>query len=613
VPPGPAGRYGVHCLPSGPGVSPSASPLAPTLGVINKPGGYLSGVNVSFELEQFQLAKDWIPQLWARLLEIRAERKLAIDSLAEFFGDPLSLAKYYVEPDCQQVNPVDYAEDEAIVREPIFHRIETFISGDPLRTNNQLFILSDAGMGKTSALLMLKLAHLTSFWPQRYKCELLKLGRTTLDDINNLQSKRDTVLLLDALDEDPTAWGRVSARLAEVLAASKPFRRVVITCRTHFFEARHDPFNKRGQVEVAGYICPVVYASLLTDHQVDTYIKRRFPDHYSEVEWRKRAYDIVNKMGFLRMRPMLLAHLDDLLESDETIWNEYSIYRALIQSWLLREQRKSGSSDPDYATKLKNACRQGAVKMHATGRRYFTRYETDMLNRLASAGEVGTIADLGGRSLLNKDSDGNFRFSHYSIQEFLVVEHLIATKKTDPAVEDIRITDFMNKLGIAWLLQAPVELRKNRELRFLTLRDHSMEGVDLSHTRFSKFNMSGANLAGANFSFADLSGSDLSSCDLTGANLQGANLTGSILIAARLNNANLAGASLCGSKLLGADLTSALLDGSNLIDASYDDQTTWDPAVNPQVHGAKLVLNTVDLRNTRGLSTLNLGTEENDA
>jgi hypothetical protein len=32
VPPGPAGRYGVHCLPSGPGVTPLASTLAPTLG-----------------------------------------------------------------------------------------------------------------------------------------------------------------------------------------------------------------------------------------------------------------------------------------------------------------------------------------------------------------------------------------------------------------------------------------------------------------------------------------------------------------------------------------------------------------------------------------------------
>jgi hypothetical protein len=32
VPPGPAGRYGVHCLPSGPGVTPLASPLVQTLG-----------------------------------------------------------------------------------------------------------------------------------------------------------------------------------------------------------------------------------------------------------------------------------------------------------------------------------------------------------------------------------------------------------------------------------------------------------------------------------------------------------------------------------------------------------------------------------------------------
>jgi hypothetical protein len=31
VPPGPADRYGVHCLPSGPGVPPSALPLAQTL------------------------------------------------------------------------------------------------------------------------------------------------------------------------------------------------------------------------------------------------------------------------------------------------------------------------------------------------------------------------------------------------------------------------------------------------------------------------------------------------------------------------------------------------------------------------------------------------------
>lgn len=69
--------------------------------------------------------------------------------------------------------------------------------------HTQLFILSDAGMGKTSLLLMLKLAHLFSFWPKRYNCLLLKLGPDTLERLRAHPNKGDTVLLLDALDEDP--------------------------------------------------------------------------------------------------------------------------------------------------------------------------------------------------------------------------------------------------------------------------------------------------------------------------------------------------------------------------------------------------------------------------
>jgi hypothetical protein len=77
---------------------------------------------------------------------------------------------------------------------------------------NQMFILSDAGMGKTSLLLMLKLTHLTRFWPQQYHCELLKLGADTLDRVKALRAAGDTVLLLDALDEDRTAWGKIEQR-----------------------------------------------------------------------------------------------------------------------------------------------------------------------------------------------------------------------------------------------------------------------------------------------------------------------------------------------------------------------------------------------------------------
>jgi len=68
-------------------------------------------------------------------------------------------------------------------------------------------------MDKTSLLLMLKLTDLLGFWPKRYRCRLHKLGPATLEAIQQHENKGDTVLLLDALDEDPLAWGRTGERL----------------------------------------------------------------------------------------------------------------------------------------------------------------------------------------------------------------------------------------------------------------------------------------------------------------------------------------------------------------------------------------------------------------
>jgi hypothetical protein len=63
---------------------------------------------------------------------------------------------------------------------------------------HQLFILSDAGMGKTSLLLMVKLFHLNNFWPS----QLFKLGDDTLQRVRDLPNKGETFLFIAALDED---------------------------------------------------------------------------------------------------------------------------------------------------------------------------------------------------------------------------------------------------------------------------------------------------------------------------------------------------------------------------------------------------------------------------
>lgn len=50
--------------------------------------------------------------------------------------------------------------------------------------------------------------------------------------------------------------------------------------------------------------------------------------------------------------------------------------------------------------------------------------------------------DFGGRSLLNRTADGAFRFSHYSIQEFLVV-HALETDTTRLPPASLRVTNEM--------------------------------------------------------------------------------------------------------------------------------------------------------------------------
>ena len=202
-----------------------------------------------FELDAaaFTLAKDWLPNLLSILRQQRTARREEIDRLADDFGDPIQLAEFYVEPHCQQFNPADDDEDEAryIVREPIFNRLQYFFGGHSLTGGHQMFILADSGMGKSSVLMMLKLAHLKSFWPKDYDCTLLKIGNDTIAQIEAIAGKRRTILLLDALDEDPQAWGRIRHRLEEILVASRNFWRVIISCRTQFFSAGEDPFRAR--------------------------------------------------------------------------------------------------------------------------------------------------------------------------------------------------------------------------------------------------------------------------------------------------------------------------------------------------------------------------------
>lgn len=545
------------------------------------------------------LAKDWITVLLKRSTKIWRIRRNELERIYDDFGDVELLAKSYIEPDCQPINPAEHDEDEPIpthaLRVPIRDWINEFLGKRSLRRDgrNILFVLSDAGMGKSSLLMMLKLTHLLSFWPSGLDFRLYRLGCGMRDQLKKLSGNR-TVLLLDALDEDPRARGRIERRVTELLHSTKRFRNVIITCRTQFFPKRHESLREgRGKVEVAGFVCNLLFLSPFSNRQVERYLEKKYPNRWL-ARFRKwladednqqlvRARQLVIPMQSLRMRPMLLSYIEDLLEAGITNWSEYPVYRTLVESWLLREQRKRAGGP--RKEELWEACQLVALHFYLSGERIFPSSE---LVRLLSDRPVELETfDVGGRSLLNSTSNGDYRFSHFSIQEFLVAYSIVSDSRILPA-EALRPTDQILDFIFSWILEAPKDRAGWKEWSRLDLDGLDLDGfqrelwarlraADLRGSDFRDANFRGANLHGANarsadFQKADLRDADFVEADLVdtdfrNANLVGANLRGTKLRGSGFQNADLRDADLLGADLRSADLRCVNLQGANLRDA----------------------------------------------
>ena len=519
-----------------------------------------------------------LPKLLKPLVKVLKDkqdaRQQAIIHIGDHFGNPEALAEFYIEPNGQNINPADEIEDDAISssRQPIFDTINNFLNRKIANNNdglNQLFILADAGMGKTSLLMILKLSHLMTFWPTGYQCTLLKLGPSTLSDIDNIKDKSNTLLLLDSLDEDPSCReGKTEARLIAVLDASKHFKRVIITCRTQFFPDESNQsksvFHKPGKVSVGNYSSPLTYLSLFDETQVNSYLKKRYPNRFLVLEDAriKQANQALTMTDSLQFRPFLLAHIEDIIDSAASGADEYQVYFALVDKWLNREvgklREKGKTVDKDDLLKV---CIWLAEKMHrdngtAVPLSEIAKFCKRKSNIVLLSQPDQTIAgldvvDISANSLLNRNSQGEFRFSHLSIKEFLMVygvaHHIIDGRKDPYLVSDKicrfmryaridRVGDFVDGAGFLVLIGCD-------------LIDADLYGANLSEANLSEADLSGANLNRANLNEANLSGASLIIANLRGADLRGADLSEAYLTGAKIFKLDLTKEKLRNTKL----------------------------------------------------------------
>ncbi|MCX6580591.1 MAG: pentapeptide repeat-containing protein [Candidatus Aminicenantes bacterium] len=276
---------------------------------------------------------------------------------------------------------------------------------------------------------------------------------------------------------------------------------------------------------MGGYVCPAKYLSLFNDEKIELYLKKRFPGKILNFEHKKKikkANELIGQMGSLRCRPMLLSYIDKLMDSPiiQAEQSEYKIYKALVDSWLCREEAKSGVPKNE----LFRVCEILAKEISLKGVREISEADLDLLiDDIAELKHVKAI-DIKGRSLLNRNSGGDYRFSHHSIQEFLVTKHLIE----NPGLNLGKKLPMTNL--IAQMLIANSKFKACQKF------------FDFDNTIFKNLNIRVPEISEEDLKNTDIKGVDLKGAALRGICLNGANLKGAELSRANLREAELSGA-----------------------------------------------------------------------
>ncbi len=369
-----------------------------------------------------------------------------------------SAIRGYVRPKCQNLDPAQEQElRHALVatREDLFRKVDYFL--DHEHDKRHLFVLAESGIGKTSFSLNYY-AHNESRKSFKHKIFLIPLGHPKADEkinqINNRDDIEDIVLFLDALDEDIKAINNHGKRIGELALVSQNCKKIIITCRTQFFlkdeeiplETGIMRFGSRKAGDKGTYEFWKIYLSPFDDNDIAMFVKKYYSFWKYGIKThrlRNQALTIAKRIPMLSVRPMLLAHIPDLvnhhidLDQGDAL-SITQLYETMINAWIERETAWDNKSE------LRDFSERIAVEMVIRrSDRGMERIPYDELDMLARIWNIKMQPwKISGRSLLNRDSDGNFKFAHRSIMEYLFVEKYV---KGDARCYGIPLTDQMLK------------------------------------------------------------------------------------------------------------------------------------------------------------------------
>lgn len=275
-----------------------------------------------------------------------AERRRRIKDLHPDYtkDDVREAMRYFIPTRFQSTAPSleeEPGHNTKIAREPIIPKMlkEGFNGQDNERFH---MVLAGSGMGKTTFMINLYVRYKRKWklFGNKFNIYLFPLAALDIEQkIQAVKDKKNSILLLDALDEDIHAVEDYEARIDHLILGDgkkfegvKDFREVLITCRTQFFPSEREEPNKTKlrihSGEKGFHVFSKYYLSPFSLKDIRSYIRKRF----SIFQFNKRliAFAIVGKVPNLMVRPMLLSRIQDLvgdtkIGSFKNLW-EFSRY-----------------------------------------------------------------------------------------------------------------------------------------------------------------------------------------------------------------------------------------------------------------------------------------------
>lgn len=367
-------------------------------------------------------------------------------------GDIYNKTAFYIQSRCQETSPSENSDYSRFYRSkmlktpPIMPIILDILKTED-REDNIKFILADSAMGKTTFLvnLYIKLAsmkdRLINGLP--FDVALVPLADpNALTRIEALPNKSNTVLLLDALDEDANAQRNYRQRLDELYAHVREFQYTIVTCRTHFFPADKEMPHQPGYWYYGEHEenrLSKLYLAPFTQLDVDSYLAQKYVLRKLSISRYLRARRIIKYVPKLSMRPLMLHFIDSLLSVYPLPTTPATIYEAYIKHWIYRESMKKSIAQrypksEEFQEQLLGFSKVLARELFANrganplmtfdpATKKLTKTDQPLVEVLNSYDESSAGWDRS-QPLINRNAVGHYKFAHRSILEYMVASSI---------------------------------------------------------------------------------------------------------------------------------------------------------------------------------------------